>query len=56
MKIKDAKRVHIIGIGGIGISALARMLVYRGVKVSVVNDSEVSEMLDGFQISNLYIK
>ena len=34
MTIKNAKRVHFVGIGGIGMSALARMLLHRGVTVS----------------------
>ncbi|MCD5384633.1 MAG: UDP-N-acetylmuramate--L-alanine ligase [Candidatus Pacebacteria bacterium] len=38
-----AKHVHFIGIGGIGMSALARMLVHRGVTVSG-SDSAQSEL------------
>jgi UDP-N-acetylmuramate--alanine ligase len=55
MKIKDAKRVHIIGIGGIGISALARMLHHRGVGVSGVNDAESHETLDGLRSDGVQI-
>ena len=32
--LKTAKKVHFIGIGGIGISAIARMLLLNGKQVS----------------------
>ncbi len=32
--LKDVQRVHLIGIGGIGVSAVARILVARGYEVS----------------------
>ena len=32
--LKDVRRVHLIGIGGIGVSAVARILVARGYEVS----------------------
>ncbi|MCS7180080.1 MAG: Mur ligase domain-containing protein, partial [bacterium] len=32
--IKKAKRIHLIGIGGIGVSGLAKILVYLGKNVS----------------------
>ena len=54
-KIAEAKKVHFIGIGGIGISALARMLHHRGVEVSGVNDSESPETLDGLRKSGVKI-
>lgn len=34
MDLKDIKKVHFIGIGGIGMSAIARMLLLEGKKVS----------------------
>ncbi len=46
MSIREAKHVHFIGIGGIGISALAKMMHHRGVKVSGINDSESPKTLD----------
>src|SRR3989344_2078226 len=44
--LDTAKKVHLIGIGGIGISALARLLLERGYDVSGTNDSESKETLD----------
>jgi UDP-N-acetylmuramate--alanine ligase len=44
--IQKAQRVHIIGIGGIGISALARLLVAQGKVVSGTEDNESKETLD----------
>ncbi|MDB5254106.1 MAG: murC [Parcubacteria group bacterium] len=38
--LKNYKSVHFIGIGGIGISAIARMLLLRGVKVSGSDQAE----------------
>lgn len=46
MEIKEAKHIHFIGIGGIGISALAKMLHSQGKTVSGTNDSESAETLD----------
>lgn len=40
------QKIHIVGIGGIGISALARLLVHDGKTVSGTNDSESQETLD----------
>lgn len=34
MNFNDAKKIHFIGIGGIGVSAIARMCLGRGVRVS----------------------
>lgn len=44
--IQSAQRIHIIGIGGIGISALARLLVAQGKVVSGTEDNESKETLD----------
>lgn len=40
------KKIHLIGIGGIGISALARLYVQRGFSVSGTNDNESPKTLD----------
>jgi UDP-N-acetylmuramate--alanine ligase len=45
--LKDSKKVHFIGIGGIGISAIARMFLLEGKKVSG------SDMSDSENISEL---
>jgi UDP-N-acetylmuramate--alanine ligase len=34
MELKDIKNIYFIGIGGIGMSALARYFLGRGIKVS----------------------
>jgi UDP-N-acetylmuramate--alanine ligase len=39
-KILSARKVFFVGIGGIGISALAKMVLSRGMQVSGVNDEE----------------
>lgn len=45
--LDNASRVHIIGIGGIGVSAVARMLMRRGVRVSGsdMNSSPITKRL-----------
>ncbi len=40
MNIKNVKKVHCIGIGGVGVSALAKYFLARGAKVSGSNISE----------------
>ncbi|MEK7175658.1 MAG: UDP-N-acetylmuramate--L-alanine ligase, partial [Patescibacteria group bacterium] len=40
MNLKNIKKVFFIGIGGIGISALAKFAIARGMEVSGVNDEE----------------
>lgn len=40
------KKIHLVGIGGIGISALAQLLHHDGYAVSGTNDSESPETLD----------
>ncbi len=50
-----AKRVHLIGIGGIGISALARLLLERGVPISGTEDNESHETLDGLRSKGVQI-
>ncbi|HTE48946.1 MAG TPA: Mur ligase family protein [Candidatus Paceibacterota bacterium] len=44
--LKKIKKIFFIGIGGIGISALAKMALSRGMIVSGVNDEESSKTLD----------
>jgi len=44
--LKKIKKVFFIGIGGIGISALAKMALSRGMIVSGVNDEESPKTLD----------
>ena len=38
LDISKVKKIFFIGIGGIGISALAKMALSRGIEVSGVND------------------
>lgn len=46
---------HFIGIGGIGISALARLMVHEGKKVSGTNDSESPETLNALREQGVVI-
>ena len=46
MNLDKIKKVYFIGIGGIGISALAKMMKHRGMEVSGVNDDESPQTLD----------
>ena len=48
MKIFDYKKYHFVGIGGIGVSAIARMLFLKGKKVSG-SDSGQSEITDDLE-------
>ncbi len=48
-------RVHLIGIGGVGISALARLLIDRGIVISGTEDNESSETLDGLRAQGVSI-
>jgi len=43
------KKAHFVGIGGIGISALARMFVHEGIDVSGTNDNPSPATLDGLR-------
>ncbi|MES2668791.1 MAG: Mur ligase family protein, partial [Patescibacteria group bacterium] len=45
-RLEGVKKVHLVGIGGIGISALAQLLQHDGYDVSGTNDSESPETLD----------
>jgi UDP-N-acetylmuramate--alanine ligase len=44
--LKKIKKIFFIGIGGIGISALAKMALSQGIEVSGVNDEESPKTLD----------
>lgn len=48
MEILNFKKYHLIGVGGIGISAIAKMLILRGKKVtgSDASKSEITEELE----------
>ncbi len=43
--VKKIKKVHLIGVGGIGVSALARLFLQKGIKVSG-SDATKSEITD----------
>lgn len=46
LDLAKIKKIFFIGIGGIGISALAKMALSRGMEVSGVNDDESPKTLD----------
>jgi UDP-N-acetylmuramate--alanine ligase len=50
------KKVHFIGIGGIGVSAIARMMLHDGKKVSGSDrdESEITQMLEQIGIKVFY--
>ena len=54
VNLPDYKRIHCIGIGGIGLSAIAEILMSRGYQVSGsdMRESEMTEKLmkDGADI------
>lgn len=54
--LHNAKKVHFIGIGGIGMSAIARMLLAEGKKVtgSDLSSSEITEALEKLGTSIFY--
>lgn len=56
MHINQATHVHFIGIGGIGMSAFARMLVHRGITVSGSDNtkSELTKTLESEGMSIVY--
>ena len=53
--LSKVKKVFFIGIGGIGISALAKMALSRGMKISGVNDEESPKTLLPFQQAGITI-
>jgi len=56
MELNNIKKVYIVGIGGIGTSALARFFVSRGAEVlgSDVSKTEVTEALEKSKIKINY--
>lgn len=59
LDIKKIKKVFFIGIGGIGISALAKMALSRGMEVSGINDEDSPKTLDSLRelgVSIMYEK
>ncbi len=46
LDLAKIKKIFFIGIGGIGISALAKMALSRGIVVAGINDEESSKTLD----------
>ncbi|KKR42491.1 hypothetical protein A2356_02540 [Candidatus Nomurabacteria bacterium RIFOXYB1_FULL_39_16] len=49
LDLSKIKKVFFIGIGGIGISALAKMAISRGMEVSGVNDEDTPKTLDSLR-------
>jgi len=49
LDLSKIKKIFFIGIGGIGISALAKMAISKGMEVSGVNDDESPKTLDPFR-------
>jgi len=49
MKLTDIKKAHFIGIGGIGMSGLARLFVHEGKEVSGTNDNPSPQTLDALR-------
>jgi len=47
--LSKIKKIFFIGIGGIGISALAKMALAKGIQVSGVNDEEEGKTLDSLR-------
>lgn len=54
MKINEAKNIHFIGIGGIGVSALANILQQKGAKISGSDQNE-SDITKSFKKSGAKI-
>ncbi len=46
LDLSKIKKIFFVGIGGIGISALAKMAISKGINVSGVNDDESPKTLD----------
>ena len=49
MKLSDITKVHFIGIGGIGMSALARLCHHEGKEVTGTNDNPSPQTLDALR-------
>lgn len=55
MEINNFKHIHFIGIGGIGISALARYCLHEGKEVSGTNDNPSPRTLDALRDQGVII-
>jgi len=55
LDLTNIKKAFFIGVGGIGISALAKMLLSRGIEVSGVNDEDSPKTLDPLKESGARI-
>lgn len=55
MDLNNVNTVHFIGIGGIGISALARLLLSEGKQISGTNEHESKETLDALRAQGVII-
>ena len=53
--LSKIKKIFFIGIGGIGISALAKMAISRGIEVLGVNDEESPKTLDSLRYAGAII-
>ncbi|MCE9629074.1 MAG: UDP-N-acetylmuramate--L-alanine ligase [Candidatus Vogelbacteria bacterium] len=53
--LEKINKIHCIGIGGVGISSLARLLVHQGKEVSGTNDGPSPDTLDGLRQSGVQI-
>ena len=45
MNINELKKIHFVGIGGIGVSAIAKLMIWQEKKVSG-SDCQKSEITD----------
>ena len=55
MKLSDFKRIHFIGIGGIGMSALVRLCHHEGKIVTGTNDNPSPQTLDALREMGIMI-
>ncbi|OGI68031.1 hypothetical protein A3A05_03655 [Candidatus Nomurabacteria bacterium RIFCSPLOWO2_01_FULL_41_12] len=55
INLSKIKKVFFIGIGGIGVSALAKMALARGMEISGINDEDSPKTLDPFRESGIKI-
>lgn len=55
LDLSKIKKIFFIGIGGIGISALAKMAISRGMEISGVNDEESPKTLEPLQKAGVTI-
>ena len=49
LDLSKIKKIFFIGIGGIGISALAKMAISRGIEVAGVNDEDSPKTLNSLR-------